>query len=57
MTRILQCHTVRFETRGREYILVARLKFCSQSESDKPAVYKGRSMKVLEVTGSLPEAS
>lgn len=55
MIKVLQCHGVRFETRGREYVLVARLIICSHSESNKLAIYEERGMKVPAVTGSLPE--
>lgn len=36
---------------------MARLSFCSRSESKKTVVYMGQGMKVPEVTGIIPEAS
>ena len=50
----LQDHIIRFEKRGREYVLVARLsvKSRNQSESDMSVSRKGvgQSVKALEVT-------
>ena len=57
----LQDHILRFEKRGREFVLVARLiaKASNRSESDMSIARKsvGQSMKVLEVTGMGPDAA
>lgn len=57
----LQGHDVRFETRGREFALVARLtaQAGNRSESNKPATRKsqGRRLKGRVVTGARPETA
>lgn len=54
----LQSHRVRFETRGRELIFVARLRSNrSRSESEKLAGNEELGLKGPVVTGIIPEGA
>ncbi len=51
----ISSYIVRFETRGKEFTSVARLRKRSHSESESPAACKGSGCESARVTGVRPE--